>query len=111
MDIRTEKTGVVISVALKGRLDAASSNATEAELLRIIEGGERIIVIDLAELTYITSMGLAVLMWVAKRLREVNGKLVVCSLQPAVQQVYEIAGFATIIPVFGTRDEAVSILG
>jgi stage II sporulation protein AA (anti-sigma F factor antagonist) len=108
MEIRTEKTGTVMSVALKGRLDAASSNSTEAEFLRMIDGGERALVIDLAELTYITSLGLAVLLWVAKRMRTVDGKLAVCSLQPAVQQVYEIAGFATIIPVYGTRDDAIA---
>jgi anti-anti-sigma factor len=108
MDIPTEKIGDVMVVALIGRLDAVTSNNTEAELLRLIKSGERIFVLDLAELSYINSMGLAVLLWVAKRIRDVNGKIVVCALQPTVEQVYEIAGFATIIPVFATRHEAIA---
>jgi stage II sporulation protein AA (anti-sigma F factor antagonist) len=110
MEIHTEKTGNVMSVALAGRLDAGSSNTTEAQLLGLIEAGERNLVVDLADLSYITSMGLAVLLWVAKRLKSVDGRIVVCALQPTVQQVYEIAGFATIIPVFGTRREAIADL-
>lgn len=108
MEIRTEKTGDVLAVALKGRLDAATSNATEAELLRLLKTGERFLVLDLGELNYITSMGLAVLLWVAKRLRDVDGRIVVCALQPTVEQVYEIAGFANIIPVFTNREDAIA---
>ncbi len=108
MEISQTKTGDVTTIALKGRLDAASSKATEERILKTIEGGEHRLVIDLAELAYISSVGLRVLMVVAKRLKPLGGKVAVCALQPSVRLVFDIAGFGTIFRIFATREEAVA---
>lgn len=106
MEIFEEKSGDVITFALKGRLDAASSKSTEERILKKIEEGERRLVIDMAEIGYISSVGLRVLMVVAKRLKGLGGKVAICALQPTVKQVFEIAGFLTLFPVFDTREQA-----
>lgn len=108
MDIVVEKSGDVTIVGLKGRLDALSSKGVEERLLQMIDGGDRQMVIDLAQLDYISSVGLRMFILVGKRLKQVNGKIVVCSLQDAIQQVFEISGFTTIFPIFKTRTDAVA---
>ena len=108
MEILEEKRGTVLAVALKGRLDAVTSKSVEDRLLSLIESGEVRLVIDLAQLNYISSVGLRVLMLAAKRLRTANGTIVVCTLQPTVQQVFEIAGFTSIFRVYPTRDAALA---
>ena len=45
---------------------------------------------------------------VAKRLKPLNGKIVVCALQPSVAEVFEIAGFGSIFQIFGDRQAAVA---
>ena len=108
MQIVEEKLGTVLALALKGRLDAATSKGVEDRLLALIDSGEIHLVVDLEQLNYISSVGLRVLMLAAKRLRTANGAIVVCALQPTVQQVFEIAGFTKIFRIFPTRDAAVT---
>ena len=107
MQISEEKTGDVLVVGLKGRLDAATSKTVEDFLLQKIDAGERYLVLDLAALDYISSVGLRVFMMAVKRLKTVQGKVVVSSLQPTIQQIFEIAGFQNLFPMFPTRDAAV----
>jgi anti-anti-sigma factor len=106
MEISEDKQGDVLTLSLKGRLDAASSKSTEEKILKLIDAGERRLVIDLSGLAYISSVGLRVLMVVAKKLKTVQGKVALCALQPSVKQVFEIAGFTTIFPILDDRDKA-----
>lgn len=107
MDIVVDKERDVTIVGLKGRLDALTSKGIEERLLQLIDGGDRRLVIDLANLDYISSVGLRMFILVGKRLKQVNGKVVVCSLQDAIQQVFEISGFTTLFPIFKSRADAV----
>lgn len=108
MQITDEKIGEVLTVALQGRLDAATSKSAEDFLLKKIDGGERYVAIDLSRLEYISSVGLRVFMMCAKRLKVAQGKLVVYGMTPAIRQIFEIAGFLTLFPVFANRDDAVA---
>lgn len=107
MEITEEKTGNVLTVALDGRLDANTAKNVEERILKRIEEGHRQLVVDLARLDYISSVGLRVLMLAAKRLKGGNGSAVVCSLQPSIRQVFEIAGFHTLFRIYDSRAEAV----
>lgn len=106
MEIRIAKDVGITTVGLKGRLDAATSKTAEERLLQLIEAGERHMIMDLAQLDYISSVGLRVLILVAKRLKQVEGRMVVCSLQEPVRHVFDIAGFTTLFPLYDSRDQA-----
>jgi anti-anti-sigma factor len=110
MQILEEKLGAILAVALKGKLDAATSKGVEDRLLSLIESGEIQLLVDLEQLNYISSVGLRVLMLAAKRLKTANGSIVVCALQPGVQQVFDIAGFTTIFRIYPTRDAALAAI-
>lgn len=106
MQISEEKNGDVLTVGLKGRLDSASSKTVEEFLLKKIDAGEKWLVLDLSQLDYISSVGLRVFMMGAKRLKVVQGKIVVCSLTGPIKQVFEIAGFTNLFPMFDSREAA-----
>jgi len=106
MQISEDKNGDVLTVGLKGRLDAATSKTVEEFLLKKIDAGEKKLVLDLSGLDYISSVGLRVFMMAAKRLKVVQGKIVVCALSTPIKQVFEIAGFTNLFPMFDTRDAA-----
>jgi anti-sigma B factor antagonist len=108
MTISEDKVGQVLAIGLKGRLDAATSKTVEDFLLRKIDAGEKFLVLDLGGLDYVSSVGLRVFMMTAKRLKVAQGKIAVSSLQSSVKQVFEIAGFQNLFPMYGSRDEAVS---
>src|SRR5690606_17261474 len=110
MTIDEQKTGDILTLALTGRLDAATSKGVEDHVLNAIDGGARRLVLDLSGLEYISSVGLRVFMMAAKRLKVAGGAIVVCGLTPSIQQVFEIAGFNRLFPAYATRAEAVQAI-
>ncbi len=106
MDIREERKNGVLVLALVGRLDATTSKLFEDKILATIDGGQKQFVIDLSQLDYISSSGLRVFLLASKRLNPVGGKVVLCSLKEPVRQVFEIAGFVSILPIVTSREEA-----
>ncbi|MET0502214.1 MAG: STAS domain-containing protein [Candidatus Binatia bacterium] len=43
----------------------------------------------------------------AKRLRVTDGKIVLCGLQEQIRQIFDLAGFSSILFIYGSRDEAI----
>ena len=110
MEIREERSGRVLVVAPVGRVDSNSSPQLESRLLAHLAKGEQRIVIDMHGVEYISSAGLRVLLMLGKRLGE-SGRLVLCSLGPAVRQVFELAGFVPIFNVETSREVALARAG
>jgi stage II sporulation protein AA (anti-sigma F factor antagonist) len=113
MDIVESKspdTPNILTLTLKGRLDGASTASFEERMLKHIDEGERRLLLDLADLDYISSVGLRALILASKRLKPLDGRIVLYALKPGVRQVFEIAGFSSILGIVGNRDEAVARL-
>jgi anti-anti-sigma factor len=111
MEIAKRKEKDVLVVSLKGRLDAVTSPVLEKDLMESIGGGERIMVVDLGDLDYISSAGLRTILASTKRLKEKQGRLLLASLKSVVKEVFEISGFSSIIPIYDSVDSALSSLG
>ena len=107
MDITQQKSAGVVTLRLSGRLDTTTARAFEDKILGGIASGERHIVIDLAQLDYISSAGLRVIALAGKRLSAANGRLVLCSLKDRVREVFEVAGFSSIVAIYGSHDAAI----
>ncbi len=108
MEVNTSKHGEVMVMEVVGRLDAGTAPTLENELLQLLEAGNKDFLCDLEKLEYISSVGLRVLLMAAKKAKASGGKVVLNSLQEHVHEVFEIAGFTAIFPIFPTRDEAMS---
>ncbi len=106
MEIKEEKRGEVKVIGLRGRLDAATSPDVERRLLAMVAQGEVRIAFDLSRLTYISSMGLRVLMVVAKQVQNSGGRLALATLNDTVREIFNLAGFTCLFSVFQTVDEA-----
>lgn len=107
MELVTGKQDGKNILHVKGRLDATSSPVLEKELLALIEAGEKDYIADFAGLEYISSVGLRVLLMAAKKAKSAGGKVVLCGLNEHVYEVFEIAGFTAIFPIFSQIEEAV----
>jgi stage II sporulation protein AA (anti-sigma F factor antagonist) len=106
MEITEQKSSDVVTLRLSGRLNATTALAFEEKILGRIESGERHVVIDLAQLDYISSAGLRVIVLAGKRLSAENGKMVLCSLTDRVREVFDIAGLSSILSIYGSHDDA-----
>lgn len=108
MEIAEIRSPEAVTLALAGRLDGTTASAFETRVLTHIEAGDTNLVLDLADLAYISSVGLRVFLIAAKRVKPVDGRIVLCSLQPSIKQVFDIAGFAGMFTFAATRDEALA---
>ena len=106
MEMTQSKKEKLVILGLKGKLDANTSNSLEEKLLSLIEGGEKQIVVDFSHLDYISSAGLRVILMAAKRLKNANGKIVLCALNENVREVFDLAGFSTIFSIYPSQQEA-----
>lgn len=104
----TDESGNGVRIChLHGRLDGSTSGAADQHLTQLAADSEaRKIVLDLAALEYMSSAGLRVLLMAAKRAKGSGASLSLAAPQPAVRQVLEISGFASILDIQPTVDEA-----
>lgn len=107
MEITEQKKGSVVLLVLTGRLDAGTASKLEEKLVGLIDAGNRSFVLDFMNLDYISSAGLRVLLMAAKKLKGLNGRIVLSSLKAHIREVFDIAGFSTIFPTYDQQDAAV----
>lgn len=91
---------------MKGRIDGISSPEIEKEFSGLILGGERTIVADLREVTYISSAGLRVFLSAQKRLGKAGGEVVFSGVPPVVMGVLEMSGFTSLFRFLAPEDLA-----
>jgi len=110
MEITEERREDILILRVIGRLDSSTSKTMEERLLPIIDSGEGRLVIELSQLDYISSAGLRVFLLAAKRMGSANGRMILCSLQDVVKQVFDIAGFSSFLTLAGSTEEAIKNL-
>ena len=97
LNINKKKEGSKLTVAVEGRLDTTTAPELEASLKEDIEGGEEL-VIDLANLEYISSAGLRVLL-AAQKIMMKQGKMVVTNPNDVISEIFEVTGFRDILTI------------
>jgi anti-sigma B factor antagonist len=107
MDISEDRKADAVILALSGKLDATTAKTFEDRILGVINSGTQRLVVDLSQLDYVSSSGLRVFILAAKRLQTVDGKIVLCSMKDHVRQVFDLAGFSSMLSIYGSRDEAI----
>ena len=105
MEIRTEEKDGFVVVTIAGRIDALTSQSIEDHLVGLLDGGAQYIILDLAEVPYLSSAGLRVLILLAKHLYGV-GQLALCNLQETVEEIISMVGFKNYMLFFPTLAEA-----
>jgi anti-anti-sigma factor len=104
-----DNNGVAV-LGVSGRIDAATAEPFKARLLTRIGDQPIRLVLDFAQVEFISSIGLRVLVVAAKRIAAVHGKMVFCGLAGPVREVFELAGFTAVVPSFPDRTAAVTAL-
>jgi anti-sigma B factor antagonist len=80
------------NVVVQGEIDVATSPTLRDDLSALIARGARHITLDFADVSFVDSSGLGVLVGAYKRLREDGGSIRIVSAQPSVRKVFEITG-------------------
>ena len=97
LEISMTKDGSEYTFLLEGRLDTITSPDLESKINEVI-GNATKLTIDLAELEYISSAGLRVLLGALQDM-EGKGEMVVCNLTEPVSVVFELTGFGRLFNI------------
>jgi anti-anti-sigma factor len=106
IEIQQEAHGATRLLVLSGRLDTETAVDVELALQDLLDAGQRHFLLDLTGIGYVSSAGLRVLLGLAKQLDGGKGSVRLCGLSPAVRQVFDVAGFSKLFPIFPDRAAA-----
>ena len=110
MEIKTEQKGGVLVALTEDRVDGSNAREFQEALQAVTKDADNAFLLDMEQLTYISSAGLRVILLIARTLQSQNTKFAVCSLSDAVREVFEISGFDKIVATHGTQADAIASL-
>ena len=86
----TEKETGIFMLSPAGAIDADTYKMLEKETDRILAMVPRVMIFDMEKVTYISSMGVGVILEVKRKLAASKGTAIMVNLQPQVKKVFDI---------------------
>lgn len=102
--------GDIVVVKLAGSLDSANLPDVEKMLNTLVMEGWTRIVMNAAEVDYISSLGVGVFLSFQSKLENCAGMMVLAAPSVAVRQVLNVLGLSSVVPVVDTVDEGIKYL-
>ena len=99
--INEDRNGTRTVLAVNGEIDIATAPTLRQRIQDAVDDGVRLVAVDLTEVGFMDSTGLGVLIGGLKRLRQLEGNLVVVSPSDSVRKIFEVTG---LVDVFGVVD-------
>lgn len=113
MGIRIERDSLDRSssvIRLGGDIDLYAAPELKRVIFEAIGAGNRDLICDLSEVTFIDSTTLGIMIQARKRLEPGGGSIRVACPDPAIAGVFELVGLDRMVPVHGSLSEAVAAL-
>lgn len=110
MNIEQREVDGVTVAYLSGRLDSSVAGDVMDKLNGIVTAGATRLVINLKDLTYISSSGLRGLLVAAKLIKSSNGDLRLCEPIERVAKVLNDSGFSNLIHTDKTQSDSIAAL-
>lgn len=104
-----ELDGGVTRIVLEGRMDIEGAAAVDLRM-NVIAGSAMLLLVDMAGVTFLGSMGLRSIVVPAQAVKRRGGKMVLLNPTPLVQEVLRNSHIHTIIPAYNDLDAALAEL-
>lgn len=93
-------------VRVLGELDMDTAPMLEDYLREVVDAGARRVVLDFAEVTFMDSSGLGLLVVSLKRLRDASGRLCLANVRDSVRNVLALSAVDTVLDMYDTVADA-----
>lgn len=97
-------------IHIHGDLDSMGTQMVEEPMNNAITDRSGKVLIDLKDVSFISSAGMAMLLVKGKMLRRAGGNMYLASASDRVKEVLALAGFNELFSVYTTMDEALVAL-
>ena len=108
MEIKKDKNGATLTVSLIGRLDAVTAPELDKDLKNSLEGVKELI-FDLAQLDYIASAGLRILLKYQKLMDKNGNEMKIKNVKAEVKEVLDMTGFSDFLHIIDSTAKKLSI--
>ena len=105
-EVTQSNDGQVVTLRLKGFLDAHTAPQLESALQRCVEEGQYKVVVNFEDLTYISSAGLGVFMGYIEQFRGKQGDIKLSSMSPKIYRVFDLLGFPALYDILESEEQA-----
>ncbi len=100
--------GTAWDIAPTGRLDANTVPDFESTLRERIQSGESRLVVDMKDVSYISSSGLRALLTARRLAKSQGGDLKLCRLPPRIHKIFEMVGFTQVFGIYDSVELALN---
>ena len=108
LSIQTETKGSVVVVTISGRIDSETAPMLDADLTKIISGGNSNLVLDLTGVEYMSSAGIRAVVKASQTVEKSGGAVKLASVPESVQSLLYTVGLNQKINTYSTASEAVA---
>jgi len=109
MEVTEGRVGEATTLRIVGRVDSSVSKVLEQKVSEVVSR-DSAIVVDLAEMNYVSSAGLRSFITLAKRARSSNRTIALCGMREEVAEIFEISGLLELFKIYDTVEAAVAAL-
>ncbi len=109
MEVTEGRVGDATTLRIVGRVDSSVSKILEQKVLDVASRDGAIIV-DLAQMNYVSSAGLRSFITLAKRAHSSNRVIALCAMSEEVAEVFEISGLLELFSIYDSVEAAVAAL-
>ena len=102
----TKKEAGVYFVLLKGSIDSETYQDLDAKLKGIIAQSAKVVVLNMGYVSYISSMGIGVMIKTKKAIEDMRGSFIMTNLQPQIKRVFEVVKALPGMHIFESVEEA-----
>src|SRR5262249_16607052 len=97
LEVSKRLVGEQVHVQIKGRLDSSWADQLTAALDDIVRSDNHDVLLDMAEVTYMSSAGIGVLIRCYKQLHGIRGSLVIVRYSEEVESILATAGLKKLL--------------
>ncbi|OLY59872.1 anti-anti-sigma factor [Leptospira santarosai serovar Guaricura] len=91
-------------------MDIGHSDEVEAKLLDDVQSGQGDILINLENISYISSSGIRIFVGMVRELEKQGRKLKLCCITPPVKKVFDVVELLDLFEVYETESSALDSL-
>ena len=108
--VRTNRTDGAAVVAVAGQADLHTAPELRDAIGAAIDAGNRRLVVDLTDTTFVDSMTLGVLLGGLRRMTAVDGQLAIVCPDPHLRRVFQITSLDRVLTLVDSLPEAIETL-
>ena len=108
MNINIETKNGISICRTSGEITFSTSPDLRNQLLKLIDQKINKIVMDMKEITYIDSSGMATLVEILQKIKAINGQLKLSQVPDKIKEILEMVRLKDIFEIYESEEEAIN---